>query len=42
MLLAIGRIERRISKISNPNDFIASDNGLDMLDSISMMLIAIG
>lgn len=42
ILTAISRVERRVSKINNPNDFISSDEGTDMLDSISMMLIAIG
>lgn len=38
---AIRRIERRFTVIKNPDDFIANDEGLDRLDSISMMLIAI-
>ncbi|GAB1431771.1 hypothetical protein MASR2M29_03960 [Spirochaetota bacterium] len=42
ILTAIGRIERRASGITNANDFVTSDAGIDMLDSISMMLIAIG
>ena len=42
ILIAIGRIERRIERISAPNDFISSDDGIDMLDAISMMLVAIG
>lgn len=42
ILTAIGRIERRSSGITNANDFVTSDAGIDMLDSISMMLIAIG
>lgn len=42
ILTAIGRIERRASGITNANDFVTSDAGIDMLDSIGMMLIAIG
>jgi len=42
VLPAIARIERRASGITNPHDFVASDQGLDMLDAITMMLIAIG
>lgn len=38
---AIRRIERRFIGINKPNDFIYDDDGLDRLDSISMMLIAI-
>ena len=39
---AIRRIERRFQGISTAADFIASDGGLDRLDGIAMMLIAIG
>jgi uncharacterized protein with HEPN domain len=42
ILTAIGRIERRAAAVTQPSDFVSSDTGLDMLDSISMMLIAIG
>jgi uncharacterized protein with HEPN domain len=42
ILTAIARIERRSSEIANANDFVTSDAGIDMLDSIGMMLIAIG
>jgi uncharacterized protein with HEPN domain len=38
---AIRRIERRFSKIKLPPDFLKDDEGLDALDGISMMLIAI-
>jgi len=38
---AIRRIERRFSGINEPDDFIRDDDGLDRLDGISMMLIAI-
>jgi uncharacterized protein with HEPN domain len=39
---AIRRIERRFQGIASAADFIASDAGLDRLDGIAMMLIAIG
>ena len=39
---AIRRIERRFSDIGTPDDFLADDAGLDRLDAICMMLIAIG
>jgi uncharacterized protein with HEPN domain len=42
MLEAIRRIERRAAGVSNPDDFVSSDDGLDKLDAICMMLIAIG
>jgi uncharacterized protein with HEPN domain len=42
MLEAIGRIERRASGLTNPNDFMNSDEGIDKLDAICMMLVAIG
>lgn len=42
MLTAIQRIDRRVSGISMPNDFVTSNEGTDMLDAISMMLIALG
>jgi uncharacterized protein with HEPN domain len=38
---AIRRIDRRFTGIQNANDFITNDDGLDRLDGISMMLIAI-
>jgi hypothetical protein len=38
---AIRRIERRFQGIQNANDFTTSDEGLDRLDGIGMMLIAI-
>jgi uncharacterized protein with HEPN domain len=38
---AIRRIERRFKGIQNANDFTGSDEGLDRLDGIGMMLIAI-
>lgn len=36
------RIERRFAPINQPDDFLSSDEGLDRLDAICMMLIAIG
>ena len=39
---AIRRIERRFSGIHAPSDFLRDDAGLDRLDAIAMMLIAIG
>ena len=39
---ALTRIERRFANISSADDFLDSENGLDMLDGIAMMLIAIG
>jgi uncharacterized protein with HEPN domain len=39
---AFRRIDRRFSTISNPDDFVNNDDGLDRLDAIAMMLIAIG
>ncbi|MCX9013673.1 MAG: DUF86 domain-containing protein [Candidatus Methanoperedens sp.] len=39
---ALGRIERRFVGISSPDDFLDSEKGLDMMDGIAMMLIAIG
>lgn len=41
-LSAIEKIERRASGINKADDFVSSNAGLDMLDSIGMMLIAIG
>jgi uncharacterized protein with HEPN domain len=42
MINAIERIERRFKGIENPNDFVSSNEGIDRLDGICMMLIAIG
>ncbi len=38
---AIRRIERRFKPINQPTDFTDSDEGLDRLDGIGMMLISI-
>jgi uncharacterized protein with HEPN domain len=42
ILEAARRIERRFAAIQSPDDFLADDDGLDKLDAIFMMLIAIG
>ena len=42
ILEASRRIERRFSAIQSPDDFLVNDYGLDRLDAICMMLIAIG
>lgn len=42
IIIAGKRIERRFSNIHSPDDFLNSDEGLDRLDAICMMLIAIG
>ena len=42
MLEAIRRIERRSAGIESPAEFLQDDEGLDKLDAISMMLIALG
>lgn len=39
---ACKRIERRFSPVRHPDDFLATDEGIDRLDAICMMLIAIG
>ena len=39
---AVRRIERRFQGIASADDFTANDAGLDRLDAIAMMLIAIG
>jgi uncharacterized protein with HEPN domain len=42
ILTAANRIERRCIGIGKPDDFLISEDGLDKLDAICMMLIAIG
>lgn len=42
ILMGARRIERRAAWVLVPNDFLDSDAGLDKLDAICMMLIAIG
>ncbi|BBO81260.1 hypothetical protein DSCO28_18260 [Desulfosarcina ovata subsp. sediminis] len=39
---AIGRMKRRFQGIGSPDHFLDTPEGLDKLDGISMMLIAIG
>ncbi len=39
---ALARIARRFEGIESADDFLDSENGLDMLDGICMMLIAVG
>jgi uncharacterized protein with HEPN domain len=39
---ALGRIQRRAASIKTVDDLLDSEHGLDMLDSIAMMLIAVG
>ncbi|TLU81529.1 MAG: antitoxin [Chlorobium sp.] len=39
---ALGTIERRFSSIKTVDDFLDSNQGMDMLDGIAMMLIAVG
>lgn len=42
IMTAIIRIERRFHDISAPDDFLFDDEGVDRLDGIAMMLIAMG
>jgi uncharacterized protein with HEPN domain len=42
ILTASQRIERRFANIAEPDDFLVSEEGIDRLDAICMMLIAIG
>ncbi len=42
ILEAVRRIERRFAAIGEPDDFLTSDDGVDKLDAICMMLIAVG
>lgn len=42
ILTAIERIERRFQDIETPEDFLTDNTGLDKLDGIAMMLIAMG
>jgi uncharacterized protein with HEPN domain len=39
---AIAKIERRFKSVKTPDDFVNTNKGADCLDSIAMMLIAIG
>ena len=42
ILTAIKRIERRFAPIHTPDDFVSSADGIDRLDGITMILIAMG
>jgi len=42
VLTALERIPRRCADISQPSDFLANEAGLDRMDAICMILIAIG
>lgn len=42
IITAIERIERRFQGIASADDFLADDEGIDRLDGIAMMLIAVG
>lgn len=42
ILLAVERIERRFRGIRTAEDFLLDEDGIDRLDGIAMMLIAIG
>lgn len=42
IITATERIERRFNNIQRPDNFLDSDEGLDKLDGICMMLIALG
>jgi uncharacterized protein with HEPN domain len=39
---ALARIPRRFAGISQPEDFTSSDAGIDRMDAICMILIAVG
>jgi len=39
---ALLRIEKRSSNIQSPGDFLDSDDNMEKLDAIAMMLIAVG
>lgn len=42
ILSALERIPRRCTDISRPGDFLASEAGMDRMDAICMILIAVG
>ena len=42
VLEALQRIPRRFSGIDSPKDFYAHDEGIDRMDAICMVLIAVG
>jgi uncharacterized protein with HEPN domain len=39
---ALERIPRRFANIKTPNDFVSSQAGIDLMDSICMVLLATG
>ncbi|MDD2903439.1 MAG: hypothetical protein PHU44_13500 [Syntrophales bacterium] len=39
---ALGKIASRVERIQSPNDFISSPAGMEKLDSICMLFMAIG
>jgi hypothetical protein len=42
ILEALERIPRRFAHISTPDDFTSSNAGVDQMDAICMVLIAVG
>lgn len=42
LLDALERIPRRFANISAPSDFYSSDAGIDRMDAICMILVAVG
>ncbi|GIK74780.1 MAG: hypothetical protein BroJett021_37680 [Chloroflexota bacterium] len=42
ILDAFERIPRRFAKIKTPDDFVTTQSGIDLMDSICMVLIATG
>ncbi len=42
ILAALERIPRRFAKIETPGDFVSSQSGVDLMDSICMVLLAAG
>ena len=42
ILQALERIPRRFAGIETPSDFVTSEAGVDRMDAISMILVAVG
>lgn len=42
ILEALERIPRRFAGIKTPSDFVTSEAGIDRMDAISMILVAVG
>ena len=42
ILEALERIPRRFAGIATPSDFVTSEAGIDRMDAISMILVAVG